>query len=270
MPKLAANLTMLYPEHPFLERFAAAAADGFDAVEFLWPYDHPPEAIAGQLAACGLRNVLFNLPLGDRDAGERGLAGVPGREAEFRAHVELAVRYARALGTPRVHVLAGVAPPSATPMLLARMRHTYVSNLRWAARRLADEGLQATIEPINLRSIPGYLLNRQADALAVLEEVGAPNLKVQFDFFHCQIVEGDVTMRLRASLPHVGHVQVAGVPDRHEPDLGEGNAPVLLAELDRLGYAGTVGCEYVPADPSPGGTSRGLAWARRWLRQAPR
>lgn len=257
MPKIAANLTMMYTELPFRERFAAATAAGFEGVEFLFPYDHPAEEVAGWVKASGLTNVLFNLPPGDWAAGERGMAALPGRDAEFRASVDTALSYAHALGTPTLHVMAGLVPDGAD---LARHRANYVENLRYAAARCADVGRTLVIEPINTRDMPGYFLNRQADAHAICEEVGAPNLMVQMDFYHAQIVEGDVAMTLRRFLPRVGHVQIAGVPDRHEPDEGELNNDYLLGLLDELGYAGWVGCEYRPA----GRTVDGLGWFQAW------
>ncbi|HEY2927540.1 2-oxo-tetronate isomerase [Piscinibacter sp.] len=256
MPRFAANLSMMYTEHAFLDRFAAAAADGFTAVEYLFPYAFDAVELAQRLADHGLQQVLFNAPPGDWDAGERGMACLPGREAEFRrGFVEQALPYARALGCPRVHVMAGLAPAGASRDLL---RAVYLANLDWAARQAAPHGIDVLIEPINTRDIPGFFLNRQDAAHAVVQEVGAPNLKVQMDLYHCQIVEGDVAMKIREYLPsgRVGHIQIAGVPERHEPDQGELHYPYLLALLDELGYAGHVGCEYRPR----AGTSAGLGW----------
>jgi hydroxypyruvate isomerase len=257
MPRFAANLSMMYTEHGFLDRFAAAAADGFRAVEFLFPYAFALDELAQRLAAHGLRQVLFNAPPGDWDRGERGMASLPGREDEFRrGFVEQALPYAQALGCPRVHLMAGIAPSGADR---ERLRDTYLANLAWAAQQAPH--LELLIEPINTRDIPGYLLNRQDDAHAVVQQVGAPNLKVQMDLYHCQIVEGDVTMKLRQYIPtgRVGHIQIAGVPQRHEPDIGELNHPYLFEVLDELGYAGHVGCEYRPR----GATSAGLGWFPR-------
>lgn len=257
MPRFAANLTMMFTELPFPERFAAAAAAGFEGVEFLFPYDHPAEEMAGWLQASRLANVLFNLPPGDWGAGERGIASLPGRDEEFRTSVDRALSYARALGTPTLHVMAGLMPDGADR---AGHHATFVRNLRHAAASCADHGRTLVIEPINTRDMPGYFLNRQADAHAICEEVGAPNLKVQMDFYHTQIVEGDVATTLRRFLPRIGHVQIAGVPDRHEPDKGELNNEYLLGLLDELGYQGWVGCEYRPAK----GTVEGLGWFRAW------
>jgi len=256
MPRFAANLSMMFTEVPFLERFGAAAQAGFAGVEFLFPYEHPAQDIARELARHRLANVLFNLPPGDFKAGERGMASLPGREAEFAGSVDLGLTYAKALGTPRLHVMAGLLPTGADR---SRHRATYVANLRRAAETAASAGVDLLIEPINTRDIPGYFLNSQAEAHAIREEVGAPNLKVQMDLYHAQIVEGDIAVKLRRYLPHVGHIQIAGVPERHEPDTGEVNYPYLFALLDELGYAGWVGCEYRPAN----GTLAGLGWFRR-------
>jgi hydroxypyruvate isomerase len=253
MPKFAANLTLMFNELPFLDRFGGAAEAGFKGVEFLFPYEHTPEAVAAALKANGLENVLFNLPPGNWAAGEKGIACLPGREAEFRESVATALRYARALGTPRVHAMAGLVPPGANR---ATLRATYVENLRHAAQEAAKHGRELLIEPINTRDIPGYFLNTQAEAHAIREEVGATNLKVQMDFYHVQIVEGDIAMKVRRWLPQVGHIQIAGVPERHEPDTGEVNYPYLFRLLDELGYQGWLGCEYRPAK----GTLEGLGW----------
>lgn len=252
MPRFAANLTMMFTEVPFPERFARAARAGFKAVEFLFPYDHLPEEVAAWLRHNGLANALFNLPPGDWAAGERGLAALPGREAEFRESVATALRYALACGTPCLHAMAGLVSAGAN-------RETYVANLRHAARELAKHGRTLLIEPLNPRDMPGYLLATQADAHAIREEVGEPNLKVQMDFYHAQIVEGDLAATFRKYAPHVGHVQIAGVPDRHEPDDGEVNYPYLFRLLDDLGYAGWVGCEYRPR----GRTEDGLGWLKQ-------
>src|SRR5579862_7628350 len=260
MPKFAANLSMLYPELDFLDRFAAAAHDGFTAVEFLFPYAHPASDIAARLRDNGLQQVLFNAPPGDWDRGERGLACIPGRDADFRAGIARAIDYAAALACPRVHVMAGLAPEgSARESLYGG----YVDRLRWAASQAASEGIDVLIEPINTRDIPRFFLNRQDDAHRIVADVGMVNLKVQMDLYHCQIVEGDLTTKINRYLPsgNVGHMQIAGVPARHEPDLGEVNYPYLFAVLDDIGYAGWIGCEYRPrAGTQAGGTSAGLAW----------
>ncbi len=255
MPRFAANLSMMYAEVPFLERFGAAAKDGFRGVEFLFPYAFEAGAIASALERHGLQQALFNTWPGDFDAGERGLASLPGREREFLEGVDRAIGYARALKCPRLHAMAGLLPAGADR---AERRTRYVKNLREAARRCADAGLDLLIEPINTRDIPGFFLNTQADAHAVIAEVGAPNLKVQMDLYHCQIVEGDLAMKIRQYLPtgRVGHFQIAGVPLRHEPDLGEVNHPYLFELLDELGWDGWIGCEYRPR----AGTTAGLGW----------
>ena len=260
MPRFAANLSLMYTEHAFLDRFAAAAADGFRAVEYLFPYEHDAAALQRQLAAHGLEQVLFNAPPGDFAGGERGIASLPGRETEFRDGIARALDYAAALGCPRVHVMAGLVPADTRDAERASRRARYLGHLAHAAERAAPAGVDILIEPINPRDIPGYLLNRQDDAHAIVRQIGAPNLKVQMDLYHCQIVEGDVAMKLRRHLPtgRVGHIQIAGVPERHEPDRGELHHPYLFDVLDELGYDGWVGCEYRPK----AGTSAGLGWLR--------
>jgi len=258
MPRFAANLSMMYTEVPFLERFGACAADGFRAVEFLFPYEHPAQAIRDELDRHGLQQVLFNAPPGSFEAGERGIAGLPGRRDEFQQGIAQAIEYAKVLSCPRVHVMAGLLKRESE---FTAQRELYVDNLGWAARKLGDAGLTMLIEPINTRDIPGYLLNTQADAHAIVERIGASNLKVQMDLYHCQIVEGDVAMKIRKHLSGVGHIQIAGVPQRHEPDIGELNYPYLFELLDELGYDGWIGCEYRPK----GRTSDGLGWLRPYL-----
>ena len=253
MPKFAANLSMMYQEHEFLDRFAAAARDGFRAVEFLFPYAFEAAAIRSRLTDHGLAQALFNAPPGDWDAGERGLASLPGRESEFRRSIETALTYARELGNDRLHVMAGLIRSGQDR---ARHRETYLHNLAYAASEAASLGVTVVIEPINTRDIPGFFLNRQDEAHAICAEVGAPNLKVQMDFYHCQIVEGDLAMTLRRYRDGIAHIQIAGVPERHEPDVGEINYPYLFALMDELGYTGWVGCEYRPR----AGTSAGLGW----------
>jgi len=257
MPRFAANLSMMYPEHAFLDRFAAAAADGFVAVEYLFPYEWPAERLATALAGNGLKQVLFNAAQGDFAAGERGIAALPGREAEFRSAIERGLDYAAALACPRLHVMAGLAPRAESR---PAMSATYLANLAWAADRAAAARVDVLIEPINTRDIAGYFLNRQDEAHAIVAAVGAPNLKVQMDLYHCQIVEGDVATRLRTYLPtgRVGHLQIAGVPERHEPDVGEVNYPYLFDVVDALGWDGWIGCEYRPK----AATSAGLGWLR--------
>ena len=259
---------MLYPELDFLQRFEAAARDGFEAVEFLFPYPYQAAELAARLKANGLQQVLFNAPPGDWEGGERGLACVPGREAQFREGVAQALAYADALACPRVHVMAGLLPPGAGR---ESVRPSYVANLRWAAALAARSGVQLMIEPINQRDMPGYFLQRQDDAHQLIAEIGSDNVKVQMDLYHCQVVEGDLEMKIRQYLPtgRVGHFQIAGVPGRHEPDSGELNCGYLLGVIDEVaqqcGWEGWVGCEYRPARGlEPGGTSAGLAWLRAW------
>lgn len=256
MPKFAANLTMQFNEVPFMQRFRAAAEAGFQAVEFLFPYEFAAQEIAGQLRQYNLQNVLFNLSAGNWAAGERGMACLPERQQDFRASVQQALDYARVLGTPRLHVMAGLVPAAAE---LQQCQAVYLDNLRYACGEAAKAGIQCLIEPINTRDMPGYFLTTQAQAHALREQVGAANLQVQMDFYHVQIMEGDIAMKLRQYLPHIGHIQIAGVPDRHEPDSGELNYPYLFKLLDQLGYRGWVGCEYRPAK----GTVEGLGWLQQ-------
>lgn len=274
MPKFAANLSLLYPDLPFLDRFEAAARDGFKAVEFLFPYAFDSREIAARLSGNGLAQVLFNLPAGGIDApsidvalqgGMRGIACLPAREAELLTGVVLALRYAKALACPRLHMMAGIVPAGVTH---ADARETFVRNVRTAARIFADEGVELLIEPINLRDMPGYFLSNQEDAHALIEEIGADNVKVQMDLYHCQISEGDLAANLGQYLPtgRVAHIQIAGVPDRHEPDVGEINYPYLFDIIDSLGYAGWIGCEYRPRlGGKAGGTTAGLQWVKKYL-----
>lgn len=267
MPRFAANLTMLYNEHDFLDRFAAAAADGFEGVEYLFPYANKASDIAQRLSDHRLHQVLFNAPPGDWDAGERGLACIPGREAEFREGFAQALDYAKALNCPRIHVMAGLAPAHIPQ---AALQAVYESNLAWAAQQALPQGREVLIEPINTRDIPDYFLNRQDEAHRIVEALKAPNLKVQFDLYHCQIVEGDIETKIRHYLPtgRVGHFQIAGVPMRHEPDLGELNYPHLFRVIDEVAqschWQGWVGCEYRPSRGAvAGATSAGLSWMRQ-------
>jgi hydroxypyruvate isomerase len=266
MPRFAANLSMLYPELDFLDRFDAAAEDGFRAVECQFPYAFDAHALQARLRANGLRQVLFNAPPGRWDAGERGLACLPGREAEFREGILRALDYATALDCPRIHVMAGLLPPG-----LGRdaAEAVYLDNLRWASEAAgrAGRGPDLLIEPINTRDMPGFFLNRQDHAHAIVERLGVPNVKVQMDLYHCQIVEGDVATKIRRYLPtgRVGHLQIAGVPDRHEPDDGELRYPYLFDVIDEVaaqcGWDGWIGCEYRPRrGAAPRGTTEGLGW----------
>lgn len=257
MPKFAANLSMLFNEHEFLDRFTAAAKAGFAGVEYLFPYAYEAETLRNALAGNGMSQELFNLPPGDWEAGERGLSALPGREAEFRASVATALHYAEVLDCPRLHVMAGIVPAGTDQQAC---RDTYINNLRFAAAEFAKRDKILLIEPLNLRDNPGYLLSRQENAVEICNLVGAVNIKLQFDFYHCQIVQGDLIRTLEKLLPHIGHIQIAGVPDRHEPDTGEVNYAWLFDQIDALGYDGWIGCEYRPQ----GKTIDGLAWGRKW------
>jgi hydroxypyruvate isomerase len=255
MPKLAANLSTLFTELQFLDRFAAARAAGFKAVEFQGPYAFRAEDIAARAAAAGLPIVLFNAPMGDAKAGERGFAAQSGREAEFDAGIATALDYAMVIGCKQIHVLAGMAQPDR-----ARQEETYIANLRRAGDRAATAGVTLLIEPLNARDNPGYFLNTTAQAIALLDRVGHANVALQFDLYHCQITEGDLARHVRDLAGRYPHVQIANVPGRHEPDCGEINFPFLFDRLDETGYAGWVGCEYRPKADTLGG----LGWAKRW------
>lgn len=254
MLKFAANLSMMYTEHAFLDRYAAAAADGFAGVECMSPYEAPAAFVRERLDAAGLRQVLINTPVGAAARGDRGLAALPGRQDEFRAGLEQALAYADALACPQVHVMAGLAPDGAPR---AALLDCYRENLAWAASQARACNVTLLIEPINTRDIPGYILNRQDEAHAVVESVNAPNLKVQMDLYHCQIVEGDVSANLRRYLPtgRVGHLQIAGVPLRHEPDQGELNYSWIYALL--LSWTIAAGSAANTGRPAP----RRMAWA---------
>lgn len=251
MPRFAANLTMMFTEWDFLDRFDAAAGAGFTAVEFLFPYEHAPDAVAERLHRNGLTPALFNLPPGDWAAGERGMAALAGRGAELDAAVQRALPYVAATGVSRVHLMAGLAPSGDAGAMAV-----YRDSVRRVAGVMAERGVTLVLEPINGRDMPGYFLNDIDAAAELIEEMALPNLALQFDLYHCQIIHGDVAMRMRRLLPMIGHVQIASVPSRHEPDAEELNYPFLFGELDRLGYEGFVGCEYRPR----AGTLAGLGW----------
>lgn len=251
MPKFAANLSMMFTEVPFLERFAVARANGFSAVEFLFPYEFEAAVIAEQLKAHGLQQVLFNLSPGNWQAGERGLAALPGRGADFRAALDQAIHYAKILQTPRLHVMAGIAD-----WRNAEAQQCYRSSLRLAAEKAGAEGIDVLIEPLNSRDMPGYFLADFNHAAEVIAELNLPNLKLQFDIYHRQIIHGDVLTSLKTLLSIIGHIQVASVPKRQEPGSGELNDFEVFRALDALGYTGWVGCEYRPA----AGTAEGLGW----------
>jgi hydroxypyruvate isomerase len=253
VPRFDANLTMLFNEVPFLDRFAAAREAGFRGVEFLFPYDYEPEALAELLHMNGLELVLHNLPPGDWAGGERGIATLPGRQDEFRAGVETAIRYATALGCPQVNCLAGI-PKGVEP---AEARRVFVDNLSYAAPILADAGIRLLIEAINTRvDMPGFFLTNTRQAMEIIEDVGSDNLYFQYDIYHMQIMEGDLARTIEANLPRIAHIQLADNPGRNEPGTGEINYPFLFQFLDRIGYQGWIGCEYKPK----GKTAEGLGW----------
>ena len=257
MVKLAANLSMMFQDLPFLDRFDAAAEAGFSGVEFLFPYDHDAALIAERAQQCGLQVVLFNLPAGDWEGGERGIAALPDRVEEFRAGVAKGLDYARALGCPRLHLMEGKAPAS------AECRAALVANIAHAADLAAADNVEILIEPINTRvDIPGYFYGTSAEALSVIDEAGRANVRLQYDIYHMQIMEGDLARTIERLLPRIGHMQLADNPGRAEPGSGEINYPWLLSRIDALGYAGWIGCEYRPA----GDTKAGLGWARDYLK----
>jgi hydroxypyruvate isomerase len=253
MPRFAANLSMMFSEVPFLERFDAAAAAGFKAVEFLFPYDHPAADIAARLKAAGLQQVLFNAPPGDWAKGERGQAALPGRQAEFREGFRKALDYAAALGCPRIHVMSGLAPAGVPH---DTMTAVLAENLAWAAELATPVGVKCVIEPINHRDIPGFFLNTTDQAAAIINAVGPEKVGMQFDLYHCQITEGDLVKRVEKHLPLIAHMQVADNPGRNEPGTGEVNWPFVFRRIDALGFRGWIGCEYRPA----GETTAGLGW----------
>ena len=256
MPRFAANLTMLFTEHPFLDRFERAAQAGFEAVEFLFPYAFKAQDIKQRLDDNGLKLVLHNLPAGDWEAGERGIACHPDRIEEFRAGVARAIDYATTLGVPQLNCLAGKAPAGADAALL---RKTFVANLKFSAAELKKAGLKQLIEPINTFDIPGFYLSRTAQALDILDEVSADNAYVQYDIYHAQRMEGELAATMQKHLARIGHIQLADNPGRNEPGTGEINYPFLFAHLDRIGYDGWIGCEYKPAAT----TEAGLSWRQR-------
>ena len=258
MPQLAANLSLLFPQLDFLDRFAAAAGAGFRCVEYQFPYAWRCSEVAERARAAGVEVVLHNLPAGDFAKGDRGIACLPERRGEFRDGVGRALEYARATSCKRLNCLAGVVPSDA-----ARARHfdTLVENLRFAADALRGEGMQLMLEACNTGSVPGFFISSSRDAIAALDAAGAGNAYFQYDIFHMQIVEGDLTRTIERLLPRIGHMQLADVPGRHEPGTGEINFAFLLGHIDRIGYAGAIGCEYNPV----GDTLQGLTWARPFL-----
>lgn len=256
MPSFAANLTTMFTEYPFIDRFAAAAEAGFRGVEYLFPYEHEPEDLARELRAHGLEQALFNAPAGRWDQGERGLATLEGRDDEFVESIERALLYARVLDCPRIHVMAGNAPRS------AENRARYVDRVRYAADEAAKVGREVAIEPINGRDMPDYFLGSIHQGVDSLEQIDRENVGLQFDIYHAQIMHGDVTMLLRSCIDHITHVQIASVPDRNEPDRGELNYRYVLDQLLAAGYDGWIGCEYFPRAT----TAVGLAWMTPFLR----
>ncbi|GMQ46142.1 2-oxo-tetronate isomerase [Vibrio sp. 10N] len=259
MPKFAANLSMLFTEVPFMERFKKAHQAGFKAVEFLFPYDFEPEALQTELQQYGLEQALFNLPPGDWGAGERGFAAIPGREQEFKNSVETALLYAKALGCKKLHAMSGIVDPR-----FSRQQHvdTFVANIRFAADLLADHGIQVMIEPLNVRDVPGYFIAHQREAVELIRLVDRPNVKLQLDLYHAQIMDGDLTNLIKDLAAFTGHVQIASIPDRHEPSEGEICYSHLFEVLDASGYSGWVGCEYHPREE----TEAGLSWVHRYLK----
>ena len=253
MPRFAANLSMMFNEVPFLDRFALAAKAGFKGVEFLFPYDHPAAEIAARLKDNGLQQVLFNAPAGDFGKGERGMAAIPGKQAAFRDSIKLALEYATTLACPRLHIMAGLKPEGVAHDTLTAV---YGANLAYAAEECAKAGVKPIIEPINHRDIPGFFLNTTDQAAAIIAAVGPEKLGMQFDLYHCQITEGDVVKRVEKHLPLIAHMQVADTPGRHEPGTGEVNWPFVFKTIDALGFRGWIGCEYRPA----GETLAGLSW----------
>ncbi|MSR14319.1 MAG: hydroxypyruvate isomerase [Gammaproteobacteria bacterium] len=252
MLRFAANLSLLFHEVPFLQRFDLAAQAGFRGVECLFPYAYSPNDLAARLADSGLQQVLFNTSPGDfEERGERGIAGIPGREAEFSASLAQALRYADALACPRLHVLAGLIQHGAESA-------TLIKNLQKAAPLAAAQGVELLIEPINSRDIPGYLINRTSEALSLIEQVGATNVRLQLDLYHRQIVEGELIAALEAYLPIAAHLQIAQPPDRGEPDSGEIDYRAVFGLLEQHSYQEWIGCEYKPR----GGTLEGLAWVK--------
>lgn len=258
MPRFAANLTMLFNEVAFMDRFALAAQAGFEAVEFLFPYAYAAQEIRQLLDAHGLRLVLHNLPPGDWDAGERGIACHPDRVEEFRTGVAQGIAYAKSLGVGQLNCLAGKAPAGIADYVL---RRTLVANLRFAAQAFKDADLRLLVEPINSFDIPGFYVNRTAQALSLLDEVGADNVYLQYDIYHAQRMEGELAATISQHLPRIGHMQLADNPGRHEPGTGEINFPFLFDHLDRLGYSGWIGCEYKPTTT----TAAGLGWVRPYI-----
>ena len=258
MPKLCANLSLLFTELDFMDRFAAAAKAGFKGVEYLFPYAYPKEQLAEALQRNKLVQVLHNMPAGDWAKGDRGLGCNPSRVGEFQDGVGKAIEYATALGCKQVNCLAGLAPQGAAP---DKLRETFVANLRFAAEKTKAAGIRLVTEPVNNRDIPGFYLNRSRQALEIMDDVGSDNLLLQYDIYHMQVMEGDLARTIETNLARIGHMQLADNPGRHEPGTGEINYPFLFEWIDRTGYPGWIGCEYNPK----AGTVEGLGWAKPYL-----
>jgi hydroxypyruvate isomerase len=257
MPRLAANLSMMFNEVPFLDRFAAARRAGFEGVEFLFPYEFPAAALRERLSGEGLTQVLFNMPPGNWANGERGIASLPGRQAEFRESVKKALDYAAVLECRQIHCMAGIVPADVAPTTAMA---TYAANLAWAAEQASPAGVRLVIEPINHRDMPGYFLNTQAQGAAIVEAIGRDRLGLQFDVYHVQVTEGDITKRMEQYMPVIAHMQIADVPARNEPGTGEIGWRYVFRRMDELRYGGWVGCEYRPA----GDTVSGLTWREQY------
>ena len=253
MPKFCANLSMLFTEVPFPDRFSLAAKHGYKGVEFLYPYAYGADQLAGLLRSNNLVQVLHNLPAGDWDGGEKGIACIPGREAEFREGIGRGIEYAKALGCTQLNCLVGKTPQGSKPEAI---RETLVNSLRFAAKELENNGIRLLIESLNSRDVPGFYLSRTADALALLAEVNHPNIYLQYDVYHMQIMEGNLVSTIRKNMKHISHIQIADVPGRHEPGTGEINYNNLFRFIDEAGYSGWIGCEYIPG----GKTVEGLSW----------
>lgn len=259
MPKFAANLSYLFLDAVFQDRFARAAAAGFRAVEFHFPYAYDKTELVERAGSAGVEVALFNLPAGDWDKGDRGLACIPSRVSEFRDGVGRAIEYAKALGCKRVNCLSGITPERGAPV---KLRETFVSNIRFAAGELGREGIMMMMEPVNTRSMPGNYLRHSGQAFALMDEARSANIRLQYDLFHMQIMEGDLAHTITENIARIGHFQIADVPDRHEPGTGEINFPYLFDVIDRTGYDGWIGCEYVPT----GRTEDGLGWLQPYLK----
>jgi len=254
MPMFAANLSMLFTEVDFLDRFEAAASNGFSAVEYLFPYDFPAPVLKEQLHKHHLKQALFNAPAGNWQAGDRGTACLLGRESEFIDGFNLALEYAKILGNQRIHVMAGIAPENVSQVTI----DCFINNLRRAAIAAQEYGITVLIEPINNIDMPGYFLNYQEQAVYLIKRIDQPNVKLQFDVYHCQMMQGNILARFENALPYIDHIQIAGVPGRHEPNIGELNYSFILCEIEKLGFQGFVGCEYIPKSD----TRTGLSWLK--------